>query len=187
MRSGRKGAIRERGAWVMHRLAMKESPAWRALPDNARRLLDRLELEHMQHGGSQNGSLVCTYGQFAGAGIRRASVALAIRQAVALGFLEITQAGYRTAAEFRAPNLFRLTYVHGRLKNTDPTDEWEAIKGHDEAASALAAASVQRRDAGQPPARRCRQLDRNIEGRRGAAPSRPALVSPSARLDLDDS
>ena len=170
----------------MHRLDMKASPAWRVLPDNARRLLDRLELEHMRHGGSQNGALLCTYNHFAEAGIRRASVALAIRQAVALGFLEITQAGYRTAAEFRAPNLFRLTYVHGVRKNIHPTDEWETIENDTRAASALALAATQRRDARQPPSHRKRPLPRDIEGGRAAAPSRAASVGSRVRLVSGD-
>ena len=150
MRSGKQGKLRFAGSWVSHRLTMKESAAWRALPDNARRLLDRLELEHMRHGGSQNGALVCTYDHCAEAGIRRASVALAIRQAVALGFLQITQAGYRTAAEFRAPNLFRLTYVYGRVRNPEPTDEWEAIETDEQATRALAQVTDRRRHVRQP-------------------------------------
>ena len=33
---------------------MRESPAWHHLPDKARRILERLELEHMRHGGDSN-------------------------------------------------------------------------------------------------------------------------------------
>jgi hypothetical protein len=48
---------------------MRSSPAWLALPDNARRVLDRLELEHMQHGGAENGVLVVTFDDFERHGI----------------------------------------------------------------------------------------------------------------------
>ena len=50
--------------FVAHSRELRESAAWRALPDNARRVLDRLELEHMRHGGAANGRLVCTYYRF---------------------------------------------------------------------------------------------------------------------------
>ena len=135
------------GSWVAHRLAMKESPAWRALPDNGRRVLDLLETEHMRHAGTANGQLAYTYDQFQKSGIRRASVALAIRQCVALGFLEVTRVGYKSAAEFKVPSLYRLTYVFGRAKGAmgkagrqDPTEEWQQILDDDGAAKALAAA-----------------------------------------------
>ena len=73
------------GAFIGHTLEMRRSPVCRALPDTARRVLDRLEVEHMEHAGTENGQLICTYDQFARAGIRRASVALAIRQLTAVG------------------------------------------------------------------------------------------------------
>jgi hypothetical protein len=73
-------------AFVTHPLSLRLSPAWQALPNNARRILDRLEVEHMQHGGADNGHLPCTYADFEKAGVRRKSIALAIRQCVALGF-----------------------------------------------------------------------------------------------------
>jgi hypothetical protein len=79
--------------FIAHTREMRESIAWRYLPDNARRILDRLELEHMHHAGGENGRLPCTYADFARAGIRRRSVSLAIQQCEALGFLEVTNAG----------------------------------------------------------------------------------------------
>ena len=181
-RTKSRAKISEAGAWVMHRLAMRESPAWRALPDLARRILDRLELEHMRHGGTQNGYLLCTYDHFEEFGMRRASLALAIRQTVALGFVEITQAGFRTAAEFRAPNLYRLTYVFGRMRNTDPTDEWEAVKTDAEALQALDRAAAARRYTRQPQPARTQPLTRNIEGKRVRAPRRPRSVGAVSRL-----
>jgi len=126
--SGRRGN-KLSGQFIAHTRAMRESAAWRALPDNARRVLDRLELEHMAHGGAANGKLVCTYTDFAKWGIRRRSIPLAIRQAVALGFLEVTRRGYITSGDFKAPSTYRLTYVFGADSRLDgsPTNEWEAI------------------------------------------------------------
>ena len=101
------------GAFIPHTLEMRRSPAWRALPDIARRVLDRLELEHMEHGGTENGRLICTYDQFAKSGIRRASLPLALRQAIALGFLRVTTPGGRAIADVRQPTRYRLTYPPG--------------------------------------------------------------------------
>lgn len=114
------------GAFIAHSLEMRRSAAWKALPDNARRVLDRLEVEHMSKGGEQNGTLICTYDDFETAGIRRKSVALALRQAQALGFISITR-GYRTAGADRAPSLYRLTYVYGTEGSPNPTQDWRLI------------------------------------------------------------
>jgi hypothetical protein len=124
---------------------MRESWAWRLLPDNARRVLDRLELEHMRQGGAMNGELKCTYSDFEEAGLRRQSVALAIRQAAALGFVQITRKGYKTAAEFRVPSLYRLTYVYNadaRLRGM-PTNEWQRIAEKQRAEAALQLAGAE--------------------------------------------
>lgn len=55
------------GQFIPHRVEMLESPAWRALSFVARRILDRLEIEHAGHGGAENGRLICTYDDFVGA------------------------------------------------------------------------------------------------------------------------
>lgn len=139
-RKTRKGAIV--GAFVAHPLELRRSPAWRALSDEGRRILARLELEHMEHGGASNGALACTYADFVDDGMRRTSIPAAIRQCVALGFLEVTQAGRPSIAEFRRPNLYRLTYLNGRDRSPEPTHEWRSI-GTDEAASAAVAKAAQ--------------------------------------------
>ena len=123
--------------FVAHSRELRESPAWRALPDNARRLLDRLELEHMLHGGAENGRLPVTYSDFEGAGLRRKSISLAIRQCVAFGFLEITRRGGRSISDIRPPSLYRLTYVHGRGGGGAPTDEWRKILTDEQAMAAF--------------------------------------------------
>ena len=47
------------------------------------------------------------------------------RRAVALGFLEITERGRAGNAEYRMPNLFRLTYVF--TPRCNPTNEWQQV------------------------------------------------------------
>ena len=124
------------GQFAAHRIDMLRSPAWRALSLSARRLLDRLEIEHASHGGAENGRLPVTYEQFHQYGIHRHSIGPAIREVVALGFVEITQAGRAGNAEFRSPNYFRLTYLSTKA---DPTDEWEKIRENDAEAIARVA------------------------------------------------
>jgi hypothetical protein len=145
--------IRTLTQFVAHPREMRESWAWRKLPDNARRILDRLELEHMRHGGAENGSLPCTYSDFVKAGVRRASVSRAIRECVALGFLEITFRGGRAFAQFRPPSRYRLTYLNGTGKTPAPTHDWKNFASAEAADGALATAAAERSQASQPSRR----------------------------------
>jgi len=138
-----------RGQFVAHARELRESWAWLALPDNGRRILDRLEIEHMRHGGAENGTLPCTYSDFVLHGLRRASVSLAIRQCVALGFLEITQRGGRSISEFRNPSRYRLTYINGRGMSAIKSDEWKRITSADAATAALQRAAEEKNNSTQ--------------------------------------
>jgi hypothetical protein len=112
-------------AFAPKRIEMLESPAFRALSLSAHRLLARLEIEFASHGGRDNGKLPTTYEQFEKYGIDRHSIAPAIREAEALGFVEVTERGRAGNREFRAPSLYRLTYRH--TDRADPTDEWKRV------------------------------------------------------------
>jgi hypothetical protein len=105
---------------------MLKSPPWRVLSLSARRVLDRIEIELAAHGGMENGKLPVTYDDFVLYGSHRHAVAAAIRELVALGFLRVTEAGRAGNAEWRKPNLFRLTYRH--TDNGPPTNEWARIE-----------------------------------------------------------
>ena len=107
-----------------HTISMLRSPAWRALSLSARRVLDRIEIELADHGGTDNGKLPVTYDDFEQYGIHRHSIGPAIREVVALGFVEITEPGRAGNAEWRRPSLFRLTYRNTKYA---PTNEWEKI------------------------------------------------------------
>jgi hypothetical protein len=52
------------GPFVPHRLALLESYAWRALSREAHLALHRIEIEHLRHGGKENGALVVPYDHF---------------------------------------------------------------------------------------------------------------------------
>lgn len=143
--------------------AMYESPAFIALPDYAMRLLLRIELEHLQHGGKENGRLKVTYSDFAKYGLRRSTVAQAIVAAEAAGFLERTFRGRKSWGDAKgAPGEFRLTSMCVRT-DTDlqpPTRDWEKFRTIVEAKEAIkkaldrhrmACATKERRPRVQPP------------------------------------
>lgn len=138
------------GAFVVHSLEMRASPAWQHLPDCARRILDCLEVEHLRHGGAENGFLAFTHKQFAQCGIRYASVALAVRQCARLGFLDITQRGGMFRSSFRSLTTYRLTYLNGCGRSPDPTHDWRSIKTPEAALAALAQAAADKNYSTQP-------------------------------------
>ena len=119
------------GQFAPRTIEMLESPAFRVLSLSARRVLDRLEIELAHHGGQDNGRLPVTYEHFHEYGIHRHAIGPGIRECIALGFLEITERGRAGNSEFRAPNLFRLTYRPTRVEG--PTDDWRHIETFDSA------------------------------------------------------
>ncbi len=142
------------GQFAGRLIAMMESPAFRVLSLSARRVLDRVEIEHAHHGGKDNGALPVTFDDFQRYGIHRHAVAPAIREAVALGFLEITQQGRAGNAAWRKPNLFRLTYRPARGAYGDGTHEWRKIETYD---AALLLADVSRKRKSEKTKSRCRE------------------------------
>jgi hypothetical protein len=124
------------GQFIPHLRQLLESPSMRALRLVEHRVLARIELEHMDHGGCENGKLPVTYADFEKWGVRADSIAGAIRALAALGLIEITRHGYAGAAERREPNLYRLTYIPswnaGRADESG-THEYLKIKAVDEA------------------------------------------------------
>ena len=121
------------GQFSARLIDMLKSPAWRALSLSAHRLLDRIEIEHASHGGTENGNLPVTYDDFESYGIHRHAVAPAMREAEALGFIEITEHGRAGNAAWSRPNKFRLTYRPAKGVHGDGTHEWRKIKTMEEA------------------------------------------------------
>jgi hypothetical protein len=98
------------GPFVPRLLEMIERPPYRVLSLSAHRLLARLEIEHCHHGGTTNGKLVVTFDQFRNyGGMDRHAIAPALREVIALGFVEKIK-GAGGNADLRAPNQYRLTY-----------------------------------------------------------------------------
>ena len=114
-RSGQIAGISKRhipDAFNWRLVEMQKSPAYRVLSLSARRIMDRLEIELYQHGfkPEENGFLPCTYEYFVEYGVHRHAIAPAIRELVALGFIEVTRKGSAGNAEHRQATMFLLTY-----------------------------------------------------------------------------
>ena len=122
------------GQFAARTIEMLESPAYCALSGSAHKVISRIEVELGHHGGNDSGRLPVTTDDFVRYGMHRTSVAPAIREAEALGFIRITQRGRGGNAEHRTPNLFRLTFTGGReATRNPPTNEWRRIKTPEEA------------------------------------------------------
>ena len=112
-------------AWVPHRLDMMASPAWRSRPRPLAKMIERLEIEHMRHGGKENGNLVVTYDQFEAYGVSRRAICQMIEAGQALGIIEVIKPE-NWYGDVRPPNVYRLTYIPAKGKRA-PTDEWNSI------------------------------------------------------------
>ena len=97
--------------WVWFTREFLESAAWRTAPINTRRVVDRLILEHMAHGGTMNGELICTYKDFEKWGIRHQSLIAAIQDALSRGLVNITQQGRASRGENRQPSKYALGWL----------------------------------------------------------------------------
>jgi hypothetical protein len=113
-------------AFIMTRLVMLDSVAYWALKPIERTVLSVIEIEHMRHGGVENGRLIVTRRQFEKRGIHKDAIAPSIRALKTLGFIEITEPGAAGIGDHAQAHRFRLTYVQ-----PNPTDEWR--KFHDPA------------------------------------------------------
>jgi hypothetical protein len=104
---------------------MLRSPAMRVLSLSGRRILDRLEIELADHGGRENGALICTWDDFVRFGIHRHAITEALAEVQALGFVVVTRKGRAGNREFRAATQYRLTYRN--TADASPTDDWNSI------------------------------------------------------------
>lgn len=143
---------------------MLRSSAWCVLSLSGRRIIDRIEIELADHGGMDNGKLPITYDDFVRYGINRHAIAPAIREATALGFIEVTEAGRAGNADYRKPNLFRLTYKH--TNHAEATHEWKKIAAEEAESIARAARSAKTE-------LRCRKTPNPSVGNRHRKPKSP--------------
>jgi hypothetical protein len=95
----------------------------------------RLEIEHMDHGGAENGALKCTYADFVKYGVNPGAVAPAIRELESLGFVEVMERGCGGNSDERRPSVYRLTYLLAKGALGDASHEWRKVKTPKEAAA----------------------------------------------------
>lgn len=121
------------GQFAARPIEMLESFAYRVLSASAHMVISRIEIELAHHGGNDNGQLPVTVDQFVEYGMHRSSVAPAIREAEALGFIRVER-GRGGNADYRRPNKFYLTFSNWRgSKAEPPSHDWKRIKSMDEA------------------------------------------------------
>ena len=112
--------------FIPHRLELLTSPAWNAAPAQLRRMIERLEVEHLRHGGMKNGNLFVSYSKFSACGISRRQIRGLTELGQGLGLLECRQDVDASNGRIRPPNAYRLTYVPEEGHKA-PTDEWRSV------------------------------------------------------------
>jgi hypothetical protein len=124
--------------WVWFTREMMESPAWGAMTAPARRVVDRILIEHMHHAGTENGNLVVTFDNFEVFGVSRRAIKPAIRVAVRLGFIDITFQGVRSHGAARRPSKYGISWLP-RDDGTPPSNRWKSILTKEQAETAVKA------------------------------------------------
>ena len=90
-----------------------QSDAWRTAPILTRRVIERIAVEHMNHGGTENGRLAVTYTNFVEWGISRRLISKALADAIARGLIYRTERGVRSAGDQRRPSRYGLGWLPG--------------------------------------------------------------------------
>jgi len=119
---------------------MLRSGAMRALSVHARRALDRIMIEHMDHGGQENGRLKVTWSDFERFGVHRHYIAQALAELVSVGLIAVEDPGRAIIwGESRGnPAIYRLKWLPVcEPDNFRPaTNEWRRFEEDIEAAAA---------------------------------------------------
>ena len=90
------------GAYVRLPLYLLQSPAFRGLSIPARGCLDFLCIEHLTHGGAENGNLMAPYRQLEASGVRKDSIREGLHMLESFGLIERTQYGGRQGGKANA-------------------------------------------------------------------------------------
>lgn len=106
--------------WIWVSLDMVGSEGWRSLTISGRRLLDFLMVEHMQHGGKENGRLLAPRRQLEAFGISSHLVSAAIGDVDDRGFVDVKR------GEGRRPSTYALTWLPLH-DGTEPSNRWRSV------------------------------------------------------------
>ena len=123
-KTGQNSKIPEGIPFVWFTKDMLESVAFRALSGNARKVLDRILIEHMAHAGTENGNLVSTYDQIVKYGVRRQSIQACLNELNYMGFIRVKK-GWAFRGN-HPPSRYRLTWL-GTADGLPATNEWKSI------------------------------------------------------------
>ena len=115
-----------------------ESTAWRSLSIHARRLIDFLLIEHMRHGGRENGRLIAPRRQLIAFGIHAHFVSAAIEEAELVGLVDCKR------GVGRAPNTYGLTWLP---RGDPPAHRW---RNHEATAAEVIAIRKSRKTRKRP-------------------------------------
>ena len=108
--------------WVWLTRELLASPAWRHQSVNTARLIAFLLIEHMNHAGTENGTLKATHEQLRVYGLGANSIRDAIEEAEFLGLIRFKRGGRWAGSN--QPSQFRLTFQPDRDGNS-PTNDWK--------------------------------------------------------------
>lgn len=106
--------------------------AWRGKSHGLARLLEFLEIEHLGNGGVENGELLAPYNDLVDFGIRRNSIAAAVREGERRKLIVAYRQGRDLGTGKNLTTTYRLTYLPTRGKRlasgtyewSAPTDDW---------------------------------------------------------------
>ncbi len=151
------------GQWAARSIELLEAPAYRVLSLSAHRALSRIEVEFAHHGGQDNGKLPVTFDDFERYGVHRTAIGPALTELETLGFVEITERGKMArAAEYRRPNMFRLTTREEQEGVGPERCRWRRFKTLEEAEAVAVAA----RNRGKTQARKVEKFKSCQYGKR---------------------
>jgi hypothetical protein len=119
-------------------LELLTSRAWQALGINARRFIDFLMIEHMRHGGRENGLLLAPRRQLEEFGIGQHFVSGAIEEAESLGFVDCKR------GVGRRPSSYALSWL-SLADDTPPSNRFLQCDAAAEAISTTRKAAKQRK------------------------------------------
>ena len=128
-------------AWLWLTRALLESPSWRNMTPAGRRIVDRLCIEHMAHGGRENGRLAVGYDAFEATGIDRGLIRRTLLELDALGLVRCVKRGRKGWGDGTARlSSYRLTFfgVVGSDQQCRATNDWREITNDVQAAAAIA-------------------------------------------------
>jgi hypothetical protein len=155
--------------WVTKEMLCR--PNWYKLSVNARRVVERVCIEHLAHGGTENGRLIVTHHDLRAYGISPRHIADAIREAEAFGWIDVRR-GERIAGKPK-PSTMALTWQPLAEPKQPANDRWRKVTIVEIAAYA---ATVKTR----------RKAQKNRNGKSEAAPPFDIAPQPHAVVRHND-